>query len=441
MLLSSREKEDLNRAIFEYLSSANYEKTAEAFMKECTDQVTKKDSENGMTNILERKWVTIPRLQKKIGELERENEQLKSELASVAHMKKTTVNREDTENLFPKAPASHTFTGHKGYVVRVAMHPMYTQLASVGEDGMIKLWDYEAKKYEGSMQGHTQKINDIAFDANGTYLASASGDMLVKVWDVDSKNCVKTFTGHDHSVSSVRWKNTSDFILSASRDESIKLWELATGYCVRTFKGHEKWVRMAVFNHDCSKIASCSDDNSVMLWNAQKDLPVNTLYGHSQVVECVMFVNANEGKKAIHEAKYNAEGKTVLESSLSEVEKSKKKLQEGNKVEDVTGLEFIISASRDKSVRIWSGQTGNTLLVIEGHNNWVRGLAMHHSNKHFYSCGDDKSLKVWNLATGKLTAKIDDAHSNFVNDVAAHQAYLFVVTCSSDATIKLWECK
>lgn len=260
MLLSAREKEELNKAIYEYLATNSYEKTADTFMNECTDQVTKKEGDSSIANILERKWVTIPRLQKKIMELETENNNLKDELKSVSKMKKTTANKEDIENMFPKGPAVHTFTGHKGSVTKVALHPMYTQIASIGEDESIKLWDFEAKKYEGAFKGHTEKINDIDFDPNGAYLASASSDLLIKVWDLDSKNCIKTFSGHDHAVSSVRWKSSSDFLLSASRDETIKLWELATGYCVRTFRGHDKWVRVAVFNSTCTKFASGSDD-------------------------------------------------------------------------------------------------------------------------------------------------------------------------------------
>lgn len=441
MSVTEKEREALNRAVFEYITLQGYDKTAETFLSECPHQVSKGLSDSTTQNILEKRWITFTTVFKKVRELEIENAELKEELKSVARMKKTTANKEEIENMFPKAPAAHTFTGHKGMVNKVAMHPMYTQIASIGDDEAIRLWDFEAKKYEGSLKGHTEKINDIDFDPSGTYLASGSADLLIKVWDVDQKTCIKTFTGHDHSISCVRWKNTSDFILSASRDETIKLWELATGFCVRTFRGHEKWVRMAVFNHNCTKIASCSDDNTIMLWNYNKEQSEMTLYGHSHVIDCLLFVNNIDGKKAINEAKYNSEGKAAIEQNMTEIEKSKKRLQDAGKVEDITPLEFIISGSRDKSIKIWSGQTGNLLLSIEGHSGWIRGLAMHHSNKYFYSCSEDKSIKVWNLNTGKMHSKIDGAHGHFITDIVSHPVYLFCVTSSADSTVKVWECR
>jgi platelet-activating factor acetylhydrolase IB subunit alpha len=441
MSLTDKEKESLNKAVYEYLTLNGYDKSAEAFLAECPHQVSKGQGQPGSENLLEKKWITIMKLNKRIMELEVENSGLKDELKTVSKMKKTTANMVEIENLFPKAPAAHTFTGHKGMVNKVAIHPLYSQLASIGEDESIRLWDFEAKKYEGSLKGHTERINDIDFDPSGTYLASASADLLIKVWDIDQKTCIKTFTGHDHSISCVRWKSTSDFILSASRDETIKLWELNTGFCVRTYRGHEKWVRMAVFNHNCSRIASCSDDNTLMLWDYNKEQSHMTLYGHSHVVDCIIFVNGLEGKKTINESKYNSEGKAAVEQNMTEIEKSKKKLQEAGKEEDVTPLEFIISGSRDKTIKIWSAQTGNILLNIEGHSGWVRGLAMHHSNKYFYSCSEDKSIKVWNLSSGKMHSKIDGAHGHFITDIVSHPVYLVCATSSVDSTVKVWECR
>jgi platelet-activating factor acetylhydrolase IB subunit alpha len=445
MLLTAREREELNCAIYEYLQSKQFEKSAEAFLNECPDKVTNKNSTDGaLQNILEKKWVTISRLNKKINELELEKEQLNEELKKLSANRKTTANQGDTENMFPRAPPTHTFQqAHMGTVVKVTIHPFYTQIASIGEDQAIKLWDFEAKKYEASLKGHTEKINDISYDPEGNHIASASSDTLIKVWDLNTRSCIKTFTGHDHSVTCIRWKSSGDYLISASRDETIKLWDISTGFCVRTYKGHEKWVRMAIFNWNSTKIASCSDDTTIILWDYNKEAPVQVLYGHTNVIESVIFVNTPEGKKAINESKYNIEGKGIVEDKLSAIELSKKKLADATsgRTEDINALEFLISASRDKTIKIWSGQTGNCLLTLEGHAQWVRGLAMHHSNKFFYSCSEDKSIRVWNLITGKLHSKIEDAHPHFVTDIASHPSYLVCVTASVDSSVKVWTCR
>jgi platelet-activating factor acetylhydrolase IB subunit alpha len=71
----------------------------------------------------------------------------------------------------------------------------------------------------------------------------------------------------------------------------------------------------------------------------------------------------------------------------------------------------------------------------------VRGVALHHSGKFIYSCSDDKSIRIWDLNTGKCTKKIQDAHTHFVSCVASNLKYLMIATGSVDNNIKLWECK
>lgn len=181
-MLTNNQREDLNKALYEYLMKNEYQNTAETFAQECSDDVTKSGN---MENALEKKWVGILRLSKKITELQATVEHLNDELKSVSKMKRTTANAGDTENLFPKFPATHSFTGHKGMVNKVAFHPVYSTLASVGEDAAIKLWDFESGQYEGTLKGHTATINDLAFDPNGMMLATCSSDLSIKVWDLD----------------------------------------------------------------------------------------------------------------------------------------------------------------------------------------------------------------------------------------------------------------
>lgn len=103
-------------------------------------------------------------------------------------------------------------------------------------------------------------------------------------------------------------------------------------------------------------------------------------------------------------------------------------------------IEYIISAGRDKTIRIFSCQTGGQLKMFVGHDNWVRDLAFHHSNKYLYSCSDDKTVRVWDLAQGKQSSKFA-AHDHFVSSVTSHPTYLVLGTASVDSSLRIWECK
>ena len=55
----------------------------------------------------------------------------------------TTLNGGGLGDGLPKEPERHVLRGHKSRITRVAMHPVYSDVASSSEDGTVKIWDYE----------------------------------------------------------------------------------------------------------------------------------------------------------------------------------------------------------------------------------------------------------------------------------------------------------
>jgi hypothetical protein len=77
-----KQREDLNQAIFEYLTKQNYSKAAEYFMSEAGIQAPSQDSSGGTQmnsrggsnlkeNVLETKWITLSKMSKKVSDLEK----------------------------------------------------------------------------------------------------------------------------------------------------------------------------------------------------------------------------------------------------------------------------------------------------------------------------------------------------------------------------------
>lgn len=100
---------------------------------------------------------------------------------------------------------------------------------------------------------------------------------------------------------------------------------------------------------------------------------------------------------------------------------------------------FILTSSRDKLIRLFTMQ-GELLHTFVGHDNWVKGLAMHPTGKYFYSASDDKTIRVWELTFGKEKKKIE-AHDHFIGTVKFHQKYGVLASAGNDTVIKIWSLK
>ncbi|KAL3170131.1 hypothetical protein MRX96_015188 [Rhipicephalus microplus] len=132
LVLSQRQREELNKAVAGYMASNGFMETLEAF-KEATDMPGDIDKYAGL---LEKKCTSLIRLQKKVMELESRLEEAEKEYISGAPIREK---RSPTERIL-RPPEWHALTGHRSPVTLVALHlatawsspPQKTPLSRLG---------------------------------------------------------------------------------------------------------------------------------------------------------------------------------------------------------------------------------------------------------------------------------------------------------------------
>lgn len=99
---------------------------------------------------------------------------------------------------------------------------------------------------------------------------------------------------------------------------------------------------------------------------------------------------------------------------------------------------YIISSSKDQSIRIWSKKTQRLAFPpLLGHQGSVVTIEVSDADGLLFS-GDTKGcLKIWDLSTGKLVQSIEQAHTDTVLGIAFNSGFL--ITASKDESIKVWD--
>lgn len=299
----------------------------------------------------------------------------------------------------------------------VAFHPVFSVFASGSEDATVKVWDFETGEYERTLKGHTNAVQAVAFNSAGTLLASTSADLSIKLWDFSTDGdyeCLKTLRGHDHNVCGVVFAPptaSEDLLYSCSRDNTIKVWEISTGYCVNTLNGgHSDWVRDVAVSDDGLYLASCGNDRSILFWDLQHMRVLQSIREHEHVVESVEFAKSGLQEQTIekaHSKKLMSVGALIgnghdAASSASAGSSAVSGNPEGSSdMVDVGAatrrIKFLVSGSRDRTVRLWEAFSGTLLMNFASHENWVRCVKFHPCGKYVISAAEDKTIRVYDL--------------------------------------------
>lgn len=120
-------------------------------------------------------------------------------------------------------------------------------------------------------------------------------------------------------------------------------------------------------------------------------------------------------------------------------------LQKGHS-EAIYTIEFtpdskhILSAGKDKSIKLWEVATGNEIRTFSGHLSYILCLKITKDGKYFFSAGTDAKIIMWELATGKII-KIFEGHQNRINSLCLNNDETLLISTGCDWQGFVWDIK
>ena len=97
-----------------------------------------------------------------------------------------------------------------------------------------------------------------------------------------------------------------------------------------------------------------------------------------------------------------------------------------------------VSASGDRSLKVWELGAGTLLRSLEGHTDFIWALVVTPDGQRAVSASHDRTLKVWDLARGTLLCSLK-GHLSDVYALAVTRDGQRAVSASWDKTVKVWD--
>jgi WD40 repeat protein len=280
---------------------------------------------------------------------------------------------------------------HGGGVTGLAFNPPGTQMATVGKDGVLRLWAVPPTPARSLTQ--TDAVRAAVLSADGKRLATGGADKVVRLYTLDNlKMPERQLSGHTAAVNAVAIRPDGKMLASAGDDEVIRFWDLAKGEQVAQIGAHTGPVSTLVFGAGGAQVLSSSADGTLKVFAA----PAPGAKG--------VFSHAGE----------------VVAAALSP-----------------DGARLLTGCS-DKQARLWNLTTGQVERGYAGPTLGILCVAYSPLGTHVAAGSADKSLTVWEAASNKEVRKLANlpaaVHSTSLSPDGRH-----VAAGLADGSVRLFE--
>ena len=287
-----------------------------------------------------------------------------------------------------------TFASEVPVITRMAWSPDGTQLAAGCGDDVVRVFDM-ATGATVELRGHAKIVSAVSWSPDGRMLASGSADQTIRVWSVADTRVIATLRGHEGFVRAVEWVGPGKLV-SGGEDDTLRSWDVTgSGTQIHMARLSGGWVLSIAVSRTRPEIAVGSGNGRISLWNPHELVTVSkNLRGHKSWIDSLAW--SPDGRR-------------------------------------------LLSASGDKTVRMWDPIKGKQLGIIEGHTEQVRAVAFSADGGLLASKADDGTVRLCDAATWQLIAKIDEApgHSYWPPGIAFHPRLPILATVGE--RICLWD--
>ncbi|MBA3533734.1 MAG: hypothetical protein H0T73_17595, partial [Ardenticatenales bacterium] len=334
-----------------------------------------------------------------------------------------------------------TLGGHKCPIYSLAITPDGRYVVSASRDNTLKGWNLENGSLEFSERhGHTTSITAIAMSTgqipNGfgddagvielQMVVSGSADGI-KVWQVAGEETARLeqlyslvgCTKRIYALAVVLGR----YVIAAADDETLRVWDLA-----KPVEGI--WARQGsfpIFFGTHKALAPVPRRGLILKWKKP---------------HCLQIAGVRSKRSRIFLRRR-------LEKSLPKALSAYKKDIVGT-VKEFNGPEgsirsvavtpdgqFVVSGSRDGTVRVWNFETGKSEAMSHGHKSSVKAVSVTPDGRYAISASDDKTLIVWDIEN-KEAIRTLEGHGAAVNAVSITADGQYAISASKDKMLIVW---
>jgi WD40 repeat protein len=209
--------------------------------------------------------------------------------------------------------------------------------------------------------------------------------------------------------------------------------------------GHTAPVARVLFTPDGKQLITVSHDQTIRLWNLATGETVRVLrppIGKGDEGNLLTGALSPDGKTLAVAGYGNPADKFGTIYLIGLASNRIERVLKGhagliNELAFAADGKRLASASDDKTARVWNVATGTCEQTLQGHGEILEGVAFAPDGNRLATASSDHTARVWAIATGKATAVLE--HEQEVKAIAWSPDGKTIATGGREKMVRLWD--
>ena len=288
---------------------------------------------------------------------------------------------------------THTLKGHQAEVVSFAFLRGSDALASLDNEGRVRLWDTVTGLSLHRLGNGTQIVGAISAAPDGKQLAWSVAEEIF-LHDVAQRKTTGTIGDHDGNVRLVQYSPNGQMLAAVTDNRSVYVWQLPEAKLVHRIDRVPNEISAIAFSPNSRLIAAADSRGEIRIVAA------------SNGGEIAKFFGLKEGD-GIRALAYSPDG------------------------------HWLAGSGPESFLKLWDTGIDVNDRRMDSVPGALRGLQFSPDSKWLFAAGDGDVIQVWDVETGKMARELKTEHKKLTSmSIAADGQVL--ATAGEDKRIRLW---